>query len=237
LKSNVAHWDNNSYIDETPSENASGPPESGLFRDITIEADRELWFFEIAGKLYYYGTLSIDENASIYYHPEFTSPFEVTTSTTPAIDDLIIQAVGTIYGDWDGDCEITAAELNTLHDAISEGEEGYNPLYDYDCDGELDTEIEGAAALANYTEQPSCGESLMGGGGGGSMMMSGGEEWFETLSGLQELEDLAAWISSTLSSSQLAEFLADLEDKAVELSGAARGYEMAVLLSHLDESE
>lgn len=146
-----------------------------------------------------------------------------TPVTGSAIDAVITFACGTIYGDWNGDCEITSAELDDLRDAVLGGSSTYNPLYDSNCDGVLTAGVERTKAAANYLAQPSCdcgGESMMFGGGGSSE---------------EEIEAVAAWFSETMSSVELAQFLVDLADAIDEFGDQPVAEDMTALLVALGE--
>ncbi|MCZ6699348.1 MAG: hypothetical protein O7D94_10500 [Planctomycetota bacterium] len=80
----------------------------------------------------------------------------VTDLTDPSIDELIVPAVGTLYGDWDGDCVITHLELTELLDRIAQKE--YDPLFDYDCDGLLTSEVEVTAITASMNVARPCAD-------------------------------------------------------------------------------
>ena len=210
-------WNN---ADRTMDPGYGDGDEVGLFRDVYIGAQRGLRFYGAGdAKLYYYGTRTIDETGKVFLHDE-----EVEGDD---IDELIIRAVGTIYGDWNGDCAITNVELAALQQAIAGGDETYNPLMDYDCDGQLTTQVELAAMLDNMTEQPPCGR---GGGDGGG----GGESWRESYEGYGDVPGLAAWLTEVLSEEQLKAFVADLAVAAAEFADSPVGQDLAELLSCLE---
>ena len=229
----AAHWWDNSAIDEGArasweprGRDDSGPPEAGVFRNVTVEAGRALTFAEVNGVIYYTGERIID-GTILYWAEGATEPMEVTGETDPKIDDLIVPAVGTIYGDWNGDCAITNVELADLQNAIAGGDETYNPLMECNCDGYLaDPEI--AAFLANMTKQPPCGRG--GGDGGGA----GGESGTESYEGYDDVPGLAAWLMEVLSEEQLEAFVADLAAAATEFADSPVGQDLAELLSCLE---
>lgn len=218
----ISDEQNNSYTDNLfGGPGASSVAEVGYFRNVYAGEDRQLIFpsaiISPSGqtRMFYFGTRTIDASAHLYHGGVLN---EITGS---AIDDFIVPACGTIYGDWNGDCEITTGEITDLATAISEEE--YNPLYDRDCDGELALGVERAAILANYVTQPTCDceSSMMAFGGGGSMSE-------------EDYVALAEWIASGLSEPQLAGFLEDLLLAYADFLGTSVGDDMAALLVAFD---
>lgn len=222
-----SHWYDNSVIDDGPFEEwlerlDIGDIEPGLFRDISVGQYRELDVIFDVPVMYYYGTLSIHRTAVISIQG---TPIEQVPGVD--IEDVIVQAVGSIYGDWNGDCAITNLELTALQQAIAGGEATYDPLMDYDCDGKLTTEVELAAMLDNMCEQPPCGRG--GGDGGGES----GSESYE-YEGYDDVPGLAAWLTEVLSEEQLEAFVADLAVAATEFADSPVGQDLAELLSCLE---
>ncbi len=158
---------------------------AGLFRNVYVGDDRTVDFREVEGEveavIKYWGSIDIDGEATVRYWEKIEGEWESREidqgSSDPALDELVISVQGTIFCDWNGDCEITNLELDDLDDAIERGP--HDPLMDYNADGDLTPQIEAAAAYANYLVQPDCGED---GGGGGS-----GSEAESDLSALAEL--------------------------------------------------
>ncbi|MCZ6816893.1 MAG: hypothetical protein O7F76_09415 [Planctomycetota bacterium] len=152
---------NNSVTDDFFEEPSfSAVAEAGLFRDVSIGADRTLAFPTFVPgygqvRLYFYGNRNIDDAGEVLYYAP-TGPMIVTDLTDPSIDDLIVPAVGTLYGDWDGDCVITHLELTELLDRIAQKE--YDPLFDYDCDGLLTSEVEVTAITASMNVARPCAD-------------------------------------------------------------------------------
>jgi len=225
-----SHFYDNTVIDDGPLEwperRDVGDIEPGLFRDISVGQYRELdLMLEVLDVpvMYYYGTLWIHPNAVISIQG---TPIEEVPGVD--IEDLIVQAVGSIYGDWNGDCAITNMELTALREAIAGGDETYNPLMDYDCDGKLTIEVELPAMLDNMTEQPPCGRGGGDGGGGG------GESGSESYEGYDDVPGLAAWLTEVLSEEQLEAFVADLAVAAAEFADSPVGQDLAELLSCLE---
>jgi hypothetical protein len=191
--------------------------DSAYFRHINIGAYREFAFGapnETYGQsyLYYYGDLTIDPNAIITLDGD-----EVTDPNV--IANLIRPAIATIYGDWNGDCEITNTELARLQ-AVVQLSYPYAAIYDGDCDGDVDDD-DLDHFIEAYLAQPPCGESLLGGGGGGD----------EVYGDPADPADVAAWLASYLSEGKLSDFIAKLTEAASAHEGTYVGDEMAALLA------
>jgi hypothetical protein len=200
-----------------------------LFRNVTVGALRTLSFAAGNGVIYYYGTADIDTNATILYWAEGAAePMVVTDETDPAINELIVRATGTIYGDWNGDCEITNVELAELQRVIAGGSSTYNPLMDDNCDGYVLIPVEGKHFLANMVTQPPCGRG--GGDGGGAGAGGGAEGWSESYEDDADVPGLAAWLIEVLSEEQLEAFVADLAAAAAEFADSPVGPDLAELL-------
>jgi hypothetical protein len=75
------------------------------------------------------------------------------------INGLITPVEKTLFGDWNNDCQIQAVELIALRRIIL-GVDPYDPLYDWDCDGVINDEVEGAVFTDNFAIQPSCSGQL-----------------------------------------------------------------------------
>jgi hypothetical protein len=236
----------NSAIDEGPASSwtprsGPGPAEAGFFRCVNIGANRQVYFDSDYGLIYFWGTMSYDASTELYLDG---TPFDTYTP-------VFKQAVGAYYGDWNGDCQITRAELTALQTAIAGGANTYNPLMDCNCDGVLlggNNGAELALFLYNYTHHQSCapqpdcgGESLMGGGMEESAMFAGTGEGLED--GLEEAVDdsepvdpseLAAWLIEELTPEDLAAFVAQATATAQEHADDGVGVEMMELLSYLE---
>ena len=217
------------------------PWETGRFKSVTIGAGRMLDFYQGEGFIY---TASRTIDGTVRYWPaEAEVPIIVTDETTPAWDDLIVPAVATIYGDWNGDCVISNVELAQLQAAIAGGSSTYDPLMDSNCDGVLNN-VDVAKFLDNMIVQPSCG-GRDGGEGEGE-----GDDWAAEEDGGAEEEDdagersggedgvdvaeLAAWIVAELSPEELAVFVADLAVAVEEFAGTPAGADMAALLAEFE---
>ncbi len=204
------------------------PAARGLFQNVTIGANRTLEFYSDEGVIHFHGQAEVDLAATVKLDGYVVD-----------WDQVIIEVPGTIYGDWNGDCTITNVELAELQDAIRGA---YNQLMDYDCDGELTSEVELPAFLANMAQQASCGFGLLGGGGGGF-----GEEWplmegepmydwplFDEWVPYEDVPGLAAWLIEQLSPEDLAATIEALTTAAVEFADTPVGYDIAELLSYLE---
>ena len=193
-------------------------PETAVFRNMFLGANRVLKFYSDDGLIYYCGIFEMEDGANVY------------------VDDVLYDVCGpacrgvvcTIYGDWNGDCKITNGELADLLSAIAGGSGTYDPLMDYDCDGVLTNLVELPAFLDNMRTQPSC-ERRGGDGGGG-----GGESGSESYEGYDDVPGLAAWLTEVLSEEQLKAFVADLAVAATEFADSRVGQDLAELLSCLE---
>lgn len=143
------------------------------------------------------------------------------------IDQVIIRAVGTIYGDWNDDCVITNRELADLRSAIAGGPPSHNPLMDYNCDGVLTNAVEVPAFLANMTKQPPCGRDGGPDGGEGDGGDAPPYEYYD------DVPALAAWLVETLSPEALAAFKDDPAAAVVEFAGTPAGDDLTSLLIYL----
>jgi hypothetical protein len=232
--------------------------EVARFKSVTIGAGRTLDFYQGEGFIYT-ASLAISPTAEVRYWPYGGEPIIVTEYTTPALDDLIVLAVATIYGDWNGDCVISNVELAQLQAAVAGGSRTYDPLMDCNCDGVLNN-VELAKFLGNMTVQPPCGGRDGGGeggegegeGDGWAFEEDGGDGWAfdgEGDGGAEEEEgagegsggedgvdvaELAEWIMAELSPEELAVFVADLAAAAEEFAGTPAGADMAALLAELE---
>jgi len=244
---------NNSIMDEghasqwgSLNRDEPGPAEAGFFRDIYVGAWRTLVIKEEHGKLFYYGDLEVDPNATIEYWAEGAhEPVIVTETSTPPLFEVITWAITTLYGDWNGDCVISNVELAQLQAAVAGGSSTYDPLMDCNCDGVLNN-VDVAKFLDNMIVQPSCG----GRDGGGGRGEGEGDDWAAEEDGGAEEEDdagersggedgvdvaeLAAWIVAELSPEELAVFVADLAAAAEEFAGTPAGADMAALLAEFE---
>jgi hypothetical protein len=201
---------------------AKGPEvATAFFENVSIGADREVKFYSTHGLIYYWGEVVMEDGANVY------------------LDDVVLDACGavirpvvdTIYGDWNGDCVITNAELADLQNAIAGWPGTHNPLMDVDCDGNLTPATELAAFLKNYGNQPPCGGKSGGGEGGGRS--AGGEDDGGTEDSHDSCDDvggLADWLAEVLSEDELADFVARLAEAADEFAGTPVGEDMAELL-------
>jgi len=218
------------------------PTATGWFEDVYVGDDRKLDFYEDEGAIHYSGDRVINGTVR-YWHSGV--PMIVTEHSTPALDDLIIPAVATLYGDWNGDCVISNIELVQLQAAVAGGSSTYDPLMDSNCDGVL-SNVELAKFLDNMLVQPPCG----GRDGGGERGEGEGEDWASEEDGGAEEEEgagegsggedgvdvaeLAAWIMTELSPEELAVFVADLAAAATEFAGTRAGADMAALLAEFE---
>ncbi len=219
-----------------------GGPEAGWFVDVMVGSGRTLDFVAGAGVIYCSGERSIDGTVRYW---RGGSPMIVTEESTPSLNELIILAVATLYGDWNGDCVISNIELAQLQAAIAGGSSTYDPLMDGNCDGVL-SNVELAKFLGNMTVQPPCG----GRDGGGGRGEGEGDDWAAEEDGGAEEEDgagersggedgvdvaeLAAWIVAELSPEELAVFVADLAVAVEEFAGTPAGADMAALLAEFE---
>ncbi len=203
------------------------PTARGLFRNVTVGANRTLEFYSNDGVIHFHGEAQVDPAATVKLDGQ-----------SVAWQQVIIQVPGTIFGDWNGDCIITNAELADLQTVIAHGP--YDPLMDCDCDGEINnTEL--SKFMINMAQQPSCGRGMLGGGGGF------GEEWplfegepmfdwplFDEWVPYEDVPELAAWVAEELSPEDLAATVEALTAAAVEFADTPVGYDIAELLSYLE---
>ncbi len=105
--------------------------------------------------LYYTGTLDVNCPSITFLNNECPTSVEKT-----------------LYGDFDGDCQITPLELFLLRRRIN-GVDPYDALFDFDCDGVINSTVELSRFMINLSQQPECGQENAT-GGGGSQMASGG---------------------------------------------------------------
>ncbi len=99
----------------------------------------------------------------------------------------------TLYGDYDNNCLLHALELTALRQVIN-GVAPYDPLFDFDCDGQVTNEVELEQFLFNVMRQDEvlpelCGQP-QGAGSGDS-----GTEFIEMAQ--EELVTLAAWVAES----------------------------------------
>ena len=214
--------------------------EFGRFEDVTIGSDRTLDFYYGEGWIYYTGRRVV--NGEVRYWPSGGGSMIVTEDTTPSIDDLIVHATATLYGDWNGDCVITNVELADLQNAIAGGAGTFDPLMDADCDGTLDR-AELLKFLANMTNQPPCGQRGGGGDGDGSGAEGdfGGDGWTEGFAfdgseeeGHADAAELATWIGAELTPEELAAFINDLAAATTEFADTPVAIDLMELLAHLE---
>ena len=227
--------------------------EVGYFRDFEIESDREVSvqgpLAQDAGRvlIYYYGTIDIQGTVVTavlngQVRSEVTVVDDGTILDQTLYDEIFIPTVGTFFGDWNGDCQVTSAEILEFTTVATSGT--YNPLYDNDCDGVYSNTIEGAVIATNYANQPGCvgATAAASGGGGSAAMMAGGlggepaAEWVRAIDfAADEADNMATWFESVLTEAEFAEFLADLSQTATERSGTPLGFEMSAVLAELEE--
>ncbi len=228
---------NNAIIDESPQDwpedrDEPGPAEAGFFRNVYVGSDRTLGFGEDDGVIYYWGTRTVDVDAVIQLWGEGSAPTVLTTEEE--WDTVIVPAVGTNYGDWDGNCVITEDECSALMSIVGSAED-YNPLYDCNCDGWLSHHPDLWMCMDNQVNhQPDCGQGEGGEGGGDSGFYGGsdegGESEFDYDTWLAETENLAAYLLETWTAEELEPFIASLTDAAEEHAGTEHGDELEVLL-------
>jgi hypothetical protein len=222
------------------------PTATGWFEDVYVGDDRKLDFYEGEGAIHYSGDRVISRDGQVRYWADGApSPMIVTLVSDPSLDELIIPAVRTLYGDWNGDCVISNMELAQLQAAIAGGSSTYDPLMDSNCDGVL-SNVELAKFLDNMTVQPPCG----GRDGGGGRGEGEGDDWASEEDGGAEdgdgagersggedgvdVAELAEWIVAELSPEELAVFVADLAAAATEFAGTRAGADMAALLAEFE---
>ena len=126
----------------------------------------------------------------------------------------------TLYGDYDGNCVLHPLELTALRQIIY-GVNPYDPLYDFDCDGQVTNEVELAQFYYNYLNWDElisglCGapEGAAGGGGGDSVSLAE-----------DELLRLAAFVAESLSTKELERFIQITYDTADRFKGTKLGDE------------
>jgi hypothetical protein len=235
----VNHYDN-SAVDEGPQQSwtprqGPGPAECGYFANITVGANRSLYFHTVDGvicPIYHTGSFTYDPSAAFF----------LDEATHTQVSDLIRHAQVTYYGDFNADCRLTNKELAELQTAINGGPSRYKAIYDVNCDGVLtpgNDSPELTRFLYNYANQPlpGCGGLLLGGGAGGmeesAMSALAGED-----DGIDDTEpvdvsELAAWLIEQLSPEGLAAFVAQATATAQEHADDAIGAEMTELLAYL----
>ena len=202
---------------------------TGFFRNVYLGENRTLKVYTSDGIVRCTGTVEMDESANVYVNDVLVDTY------VPAIQLV----VGTIYGDWNGDCAISNVELAALEDAIRGGAGTYDPLMDYNCDGVL-SNAETAAFLANMSAQPSCGgrgDKSVGGEedekakddrrGDAEARSGGSEEPYVDVPGLAE------WLARELSPEELARSIEQLSDAAVRFAGTPVGEDLADLVYYL----
>jgi hypothetical protein len=229
----AANQFDNSAIDEGPASSwtppsGSGPAEAAYFGDVTIGAGRTPEINTADGLLYYSGTRSIDEDATIKLDGDVIGPAKY--------DQAIKHATATIYGDWDGSRTATNAELAQLYAAIAAGPDGYRSIMDVNGDGELTAQVEVSAFLANMAVQPppECGggELLLGEGGAEGALGAAVEGVAEGAEPV-DVAELAAWLIEQLPPEELADFVAVAGVTAAERADEPVGADLAELLFYL----
>ena len=204
---------------------------TGFFRDIYLGKNRILKAYTddgADGVIRCTGTVQMDDSTYVYLNDTLCDTY------IPAIDYV----VGTIYGDWDGDCAICNAELAGLQNAIAGQPRTYDPLMDFDCDGTLNN-VETVAFLANMVRQPSCTARRDGGKSGGAKddkFVRGeddGAKSREFDEPFVDLPALAEWLAKTLSPEDLAKKIEELTAAAEEFAGTPVGEDLANLVYYL----
>ena len=202
---------------------------SGFFRNISLGQYRVLKLYSSYGKIHYTGTLTYNQSSRVYLDDvELAHPF------TAAIQPV----VGTIYGDWNGDCIISNVELADLQNAMAALPGTYDPLMDYNCDGTL-TNVETAAFLDNMAAQPPCGGRGDKSGGekdGEKSQREGEDDGVKSREFDEPFVDvpaLAEWLAKELPPDDLAKKIDELAAAAEEFAGTPVGEDLADLVYYL----